>query len=97
MDDAVATQDTVTPLISQIRRVGQEVPGAAVRIAAECVSGTGLVIATELANAFGEDDTDAAWMLTAEPGPVEGYGDCAYGTGCRRTDQDAELGTAERK
>ena len=37
MDDAVATQDTVTQLISQIRRVGREVPGAVQRIAAECV------------------------------------------------------------
>jgi Transposase domain (DUF772) len=36
MDDAVATQDTVTQLISAIRRVGREVPGAAGRIAAAC-------------------------------------------------------------
>jgi hypothetical protein len=36
MDDAVATQDTVTQLISAIRRLGREVPGAADRIAAEC-------------------------------------------------------------
>ena len=34
--DAVATQDTVTQLISAIRRVGREVPGAAVQIAAVC-------------------------------------------------------------
>jgi hypothetical protein len=34
--DAVATQDTVTQLISQIRRVGRVVPGAAEQIAAVC-------------------------------------------------------------
>ena len=34
--DAVATQDTVTQLISAIRRVAREVPGAAERIAAVC-------------------------------------------------------------
>jgi len=34
--DAVATQDTVTQLISAIRRVGREVPGAAGQIAAVC-------------------------------------------------------------
>jgi Transposase DDE domain/Transposase domain (DUF772) len=34
--DAVATQDTITQLISAIRRVGREVPGAAAQIAAVC-------------------------------------------------------------
>jgi hypothetical protein len=34
--DAVATQDTITQLISAIRRVGRLVPGAAERIAAVC-------------------------------------------------------------
>ena len=34
--DAVATQDTVTQLISAIRRVGRDVPGAAEQIAAVC-------------------------------------------------------------
>jgi Transposase domain (DUF772)/Transposase DDE domain len=34
--DAVATQDTVTQLVSAIRRVAREVPGAAERIAAAC-------------------------------------------------------------
>ena len=34
--DAVATQDTVTQLISAIRRVGRQVPGAAEAIAAVC-------------------------------------------------------------
>lgn len=34
--DAVATQDTVTQLISVIRRVGRQVPGAAEQIAAVC-------------------------------------------------------------
>ena len=34
--DAVATQDTVTQLISAIRRVGRQVPGAAELIAAVC-------------------------------------------------------------
>jgi hypothetical protein len=34
--DAVATQDTVTQLISQIRRVGRVVPGAAEQITAVC-------------------------------------------------------------
>jgi Transposase DDE domain/Transposase domain (DUF772) len=36
LDDAVATQDTVTQLIAAIRRVGREVPGAAAVIAASC-------------------------------------------------------------
>src|SRR3954468_15018722 len=34
--DAVATQDTITRLISAIRRVGRQVPGAAEQIAAVC-------------------------------------------------------------
>src|SRR6516225_2416278 len=34
--DAVATQDTITQLVSAIRRVGREVPGAAEKIAAVC-------------------------------------------------------------
>ena len=34
--DAVATQDTITQLVSAIRRVAREVPGAAVKIAAVC-------------------------------------------------------------
>ena len=34
--DAVATQDTVTQLVSAIRRVAREVPGAAEQIAAVC-------------------------------------------------------------
>src|SRR5713226_140321 len=34
--DAVATQDTVTQLVSAIRKVGREVPGAAEQIAAVC-------------------------------------------------------------
>src|SRR5689334_14142288 len=34
--DAVTTQDTVTQLVSAIRRVGREVPGAAEQIAAVC-------------------------------------------------------------
>jgi Transposase domain (DUF772)/Transposase DDE domain len=34
--DAVATQDTITQLISAIRRVGREVPGAKEKIAAVC-------------------------------------------------------------
>jgi len=34
--DAVATQDTVTQLVSAVRRVAREVPGAAERIAAVC-------------------------------------------------------------
>ena len=36
LDDAVATQDTITQLIAAIRRVGRQVPGAAAVIAAEC-------------------------------------------------------------
>jgi len=36
LDDAVATQDTVTQLISAIRRVAREVPGAAEQIRAVC-------------------------------------------------------------
>jgi len=38
LDDAVATQDTITQLIAAIRRVGREVPGAAEIIAAECAA-----------------------------------------------------------
>ena len=36
LDDAVATQDTVTQLIAAIRRVAREVPGAAEVVTAEC-------------------------------------------------------------
>jgi hypothetical protein len=36
LDDAVATQDTVTQLIAAIRRVSREVPGAAAVIAENC-------------------------------------------------------------
>jgi Transposase domain (DUF772) len=36
LDDAVATQDTVTQLIAAIRRVAREVPGAAEVLAAQC-------------------------------------------------------------
>jgi hypothetical protein len=36
LDDAVATQDTITQLIAAIRRVVREVPGAAGIVAAEC-------------------------------------------------------------
>ena len=36
LDDAVATQDTVTQLIGAIRRVRREVPGAAGVIAEHC-------------------------------------------------------------
>ncbi|MGH3675586.1 MAG: IS1182 family transposase [Mycobacterium sp.] len=36
LDDAVATQDTVTQLIGAIRRVRREVPGAAQVVAAQC-------------------------------------------------------------
>jgi hypothetical protein len=35
--DAVATQDTVTQLVSAIRRVAREVPGAAAKVAAVCM------------------------------------------------------------
>jgi IS5 family transposase len=38
LDDAVATQDTVTQLIGAIRRVGREVPGAGDVIAAHCTA-----------------------------------------------------------
>jgi hypothetical protein len=36
LDDAVATQDTVTQLIAAVRRLRREVPGAAQVIAARC-------------------------------------------------------------
>jgi hypothetical protein len=36
LDDAVATQDTVTQLVGAIRRVAREVPGAAAVVAAVC-------------------------------------------------------------
>jgi hypothetical protein len=36
LDDAVATQDTVTQLVSAIRKVAREVPGAVEQIAAVC-------------------------------------------------------------
>jgi hypothetical protein len=38
LEDAVATQDTVTQLIAAIRRVRREVPGAAAVIAAHCTA-----------------------------------------------------------
>jgi len=36
LDDAVATQDTVTQLIAIIRKVRREVPGAAQVVAEKC-------------------------------------------------------------
>ena len=36
LDDAVATQDTITQLISAVRRAGREIPGAGAVIAAVC-------------------------------------------------------------
>jgi hypothetical protein len=38
LEDAVATQDTVTQLIAAIRRVRREVPGAAAVVAAQCTA-----------------------------------------------------------
>ena len=38
LDDAVATQDTITQLIAAIRRVAREVPGATAVIAAHCAA-----------------------------------------------------------
>ena len=38
LDDAVATQDTVTQLIAAIRRVGREVPGAGAVVAEHCTA-----------------------------------------------------------
>ena len=38
LDDAVATQDTVTQLVAAIRRVAREVPGATAVIAAHCTA-----------------------------------------------------------
>ena len=38
LDDAVATQDTVTQLIAVIRKVAREVPGAAAVVAARCTA-----------------------------------------------------------
>lgn len=38
LDDAVATQDTVTQLIGAIRRVRREVPGASEVVAAQCIA-----------------------------------------------------------
>ena len=38
LDDAVATQDTVTQLIAVIRRVRREVPGAAAVVAEQCTA-----------------------------------------------------------
>ena len=38
LDDAVATQDTVTQLIAAIRRVGREVPGASEVITTQCTA-----------------------------------------------------------
>jgi hypothetical protein len=38
LDDAVATQDTITQLIAAIRRVAREVPGATAVIAAHCTA-----------------------------------------------------------
>ena len=38
LDDAVATQDTVTQLIAAIRRVRRDVPGAAVVVAEHCTA-----------------------------------------------------------
>jgi hypothetical protein len=53
LDDAVATQDTITQLISAIRKVGREVPGAAEQIARVC---TGHDYSTPGKPAIGWDD-----------------------------------------
>jgi hypothetical protein len=60
LDDAVATQDTVTQLIAAIRRVAREVPGAATVVAQHC-RGHDYVQAGKPAIAW--DDPDARDQL----------------------------------
>jgi hypothetical protein len=81
LDDAVATQDTVTQLIAAIRRVARDVPGAAAVIAEHC---SGLITGCALTPAAGAQHSDAAVgieLLTDEPDPIQVLGDSAYGTG----------------
>jgi hypothetical protein len=56
LDDAVATQDTVTQLIAAVRRVAREVPGAAAVIAEQC---TGHDYSNPAKPAIGWDDERA--------------------------------------
>jgi hypothetical protein len=60
LDDAVATQDTVTQLVAAIRRVGREVPEAAAVIAAHC---TGHDYADPGKPAIAWDDVEAREVL----------------------------------
>jgi hypothetical protein len=60
--DAVATQDTVTQLVSAIGRVGREVPGAAEQIAAVC---TGHDYAKPVKPTTGWDDPAARDALVS--------------------------------
>jgi Transposase DDE domain len=62
LDDAVATQDTVTQLISAIRKVGREVPGGSGQIAAVC---TGHDYSTRGKPAIGWDDPAAKDALVS--------------------------------
>jgi hypothetical protein len=67
--DAVATQDTVTQLVSAIRRVAREVPGAAEQIAAVC---TGHGYSRPGKPKIDWDDPAARDALVADPYQVGG-------------------------
>ena len=66
--DAVATQDTVTQLVSAIRRVAREVPDAAEQIAKVC-TGTTTPGRARHTRKSGEARCDGyPWRLSRRPG-----------------------------
>ncbi|MGI5158561.1 transposase [Microbispora sp. CA-102843] len=100
LDDAVATQDTVTQLIAAIRATIRHVPGAA-QVAADCCTAhdygdpahvavepdTGLFTAVALRPGSGAAHHEAALavdLLAEETSPVEVFGDAAYSSGACR-------------
>ncbi len=100
--DAVATQDTVTQLVSAIRRVAREVPGAAEQIAAVCTGHahvaadpqTGIITGEKLTGAAGQDNSDpavAAEFLAAEAaGAGRGAGEAAVSSQDTGDDRDGD-------
>ena len=62
LDDAVATQDTVTQLIAAIRRVARDVPGAAAVIAEQC-SGHDYTEPGKPAIAWDDSDARHSWSM----------------------------------
>jgi hypothetical protein len=83
LDDAVATQDTVTQLIGAIRRVRREVPGAAEVIAATAARTT----MTTRASPRSPGTTPmpgSSWSIPWSATPTACWGTCRAGSGAPR-------------